>query len=161
MWQWYDNSSLNNSQNIHTFVMQLDVFIIDIHGALANKFLTFVGLLTSHRNFQKILNSGVIFILLYGFSDSLYTKFFFYELICFIFSPQIQWFKDQNNVMAWALRMTSAQNSISTQHIYRSWWRMKRLFKSFSLVISQWSNSWCSIIFLNGFFFTFHSCLLI
>lgn len=79
--------------------MQLDVFIIDIHGALANKFLTFVGLLTSHRNFQKILNSGVIFILLYGFSDSLYTKFFFMSL--FVLSLVLKFNDSRTKIMSW------------------------------------------------------------
>lgn len=135
MWQWYDNSSLNNSQNIHTFVTQLDVFTIGIHGASANKFLTFVGLLTLTKIFKKYWTQR--WFLFYFMDFPIFCILnFFTSLLCFIFSPQIQWFNDQNNVMAWALKMTPAQNSISTQHIYRSWWRMKWLFKSFSLVIS-------------------------
>lgn len=71
--------------------MQLDDLIIAFGGALTNMFFTFIGLLTSHKNFQQILNSEMILILFYGFSDPLYTKFYFYiSSFSFILSPQIQ-----------------------------------------------------------------------
>lgn len=96
------------------------VFIIALGSASANKFLTFVGLLTSHKIFQQIFNSEMIFVPFNGLSDSfffldliLYIQHFFMSLLCFIFDPQIQW-----------------------PYIYRTWWRMKQLFNSFPLLIN-------------------------
>lgn len=65
--------------------MQQDVFITACGGASANKFPTFIGLLTSHRNFHQILNSEIILMLHYGFSDPLHTVLFLYALTLFHF----------------------------------------------------------------------------
>lgn len=111
------------------------VFIIALGSTSANKFLTFVGLLTPHKIFQQIFNLEMIFIPFNGLSDSLYTTFYF--LWAYFASSLILKFNDLDNITPWVQNMTSAQkNSISTPYTSRTWWRMKQLFNSFPLLIN-------------------------